>query len=170
MSLGLLFVENGGYFKDVVSNRVPRSEFSFYTADQLGEAADIISEESIDVSLVDLSSLKREGVRIIKELKLVKPRIEIITINSYDQLKNSIEAMKVGVFDDFLIPVEINTLIERIRAAGQQKKIREKQARPLLQQWQDAMMAVAFAEVGELEMAKTMAEGQDQLKKSKKGD
>lgn len=158
MALSLLFIENGDYFRDTIGSRLRGKNFCFHFAGQLGEAKKIVSRNTIDVSLVDLSSLKVEGVRIIGEIKRLKPQVEIITINTYDHLINSIEAMKAGVFDDFLIPVEINGLIDCIQAAGLQKKENEKQRRPLLKQCQDAMMAVAFAEAGELEIAEMIDE------------
>jgi DNA-binding NtrC family response regulator len=158
MALNLLFIENGDYFRDIIGGRLRRKDFSFFSAGQLGETKKIIARNPIDVGLVDLSSLKIEGVRIIEEIKRLRPRVEIITINTYDQLINSIDAMKAGVFDDFLIPVEINALIDRIQAAGLQKKEKEKQRRPILKQFQDAMTAVSFAEAGELEIAEMISE------------
>jgi DNA-binding NtrC family response regulator len=158
MGLSLLFVESDKYFRDAISSRLNRNEFRFFGANQIGAATAILSQKPIDVGLVDLSSLKIEGVRIVEEIKRIKPHVEIITINTYDYFNNSIAAMKAGVFDDFLIPVEINTLIRSIQAAGAHKIKREKKRRPLLRKCQDAMMAVAFAEVGELTTAQLIAE------------
>jgi DNA-binding NtrC family response regulator len=172
MSLSLLFVEQGDYFRAALGSRLSRKEYCFYFANRYGDATSILSRKPIDVGLVDLSSLKMEGVRIIEEIKSLKPRVEIITINTYDHLVHSIEAMKAGVFDDFLIPVEINALISRIQAAGLEKKKKERQRRPFLQKCQDAMMAVAFAEAGELETARIIAETgkvSDQPKETKHG-
>jgi DNA-binding NtrC family response regulator len=158
MGLSLLFVESGNYFKEAIGSRLIGEDFRFFGANQIGDATAILSQKPIDVGLVDLSSLKIEGVRIVEEIKRVRPFVEIITINTHDYFSNSIAAMKAGVFDDFLIPVEINTLISRIQAAGAHKITREKKRRPLLQKCQDAMMAVAFAEVGELATAQLLAE------------
>jgi DNA-binding NtrC family response regulator len=172
MSLSLLFVEHGDYFRAALGSRLSKNDYCFHHAKHLGDASAILSRNPIDVGLVDLSSLRVEGIRIIEEIKLLKPRVEIITINTYDHLVHSFEAMKAGVFDDFLIPVEINTLISRIQAAGLEKKKKERQQRPFLQKFQDAMMAVAFAEAGELETARIIAETgkvSDQPKETKHG-
>jgi DNA-binding NtrC family response regulator len=38
----------------------------------------------------------------------------------------SIEGMKLGAFDDFIVPFDLESLIRRIREAHQQKKEKEK--------------------------------------------
>jgi hypothetical protein len=39
----------------------------------------------------------------------------LITINYGDQIALSIEGMKLGIFDDFLMPLDLDSLISRIR-------------------------------------------------------
>jgi len=80
----------------------------------------------------------------------------VITINSGDQISLSIEGMKLGVFDDFLMPLDLDSLISRIREAYQAKKDAEVVNPSLLQRCQDIMVAASFAEAGEAEMAKEL--------------
>lgn len=170
MNLKLLLVENGIYFQQILGNRFEREGFDLFFARRLAEAKKVISRKKIDVTLLDLSVLKVEGLRIIKAIKHVNPLTEIITINNSELFGLSIDAMKLGAFDDFLIPLDINALIGRIKAAGSQKKENERQHRTVFQAYSDVMMAAAFAEAGEAETAKAIAENKPKKRKTGKGE
>lgn len=170
MNLKLLLIENGEYFQQILGNRFEREGFDLFFARRLAEARKLTSRKKIDVSLLDLSALKMEGLRIIKAIKQANPLTEIITINNSDQFGLSIDAMKLGAFDDFLIPLDIHALIVRIKAAGGRKKENEQRKPSFFKKYQDAMMAAAFAEAGETETAKKMAAKQPKRQNAMKGD
>jgi len=121
----------------------------------------LIKKKKIDVALLDLSGLKLEGLKILKLIKKAHPLTEVITLNTSGNIAISIEGMKLGAFDDLLIPVDINTLTDRIRAACTRKKEQEKQG--LLMGFQKVMMAATFAEAGESETAKAYLEPPNKL-------
>jgi hypothetical protein len=64
--------------------------------------------------------------------------------------------MKLGVFDDFLMPLDLDSLISRIREAYQAKKDAGVVKPSLFQRCQDLMVAASFAEAGEAEIAKEL--------------
>jgi len=80
----------------------------------------------------------------------------VITINSGDQISLSIEGMKLGVFDDFFMPLDLDSLISRIQEAFQVKKAAEVVKPSLLLRCQAIMVAASFAEAGEADMAKEL--------------
>lgn len=45
-----------------------------------------------------------EGLSLIRPIKAVSPKIEIIIINYLNYMDFSVEGIDLGVFDDFLIP------------------------------------------------------------------
>ena len=116
----------------------------------------ILRKYSIDVVLLSLNDLKKEGMALIKIIKKKHPAVQVITINSGEQISLSIEGMKLGVFDDFLVPLDLDSLVLRIREAYQAKKDAEVVKPSLLQRCQDIMVAASFAEAGEAKMAKEL--------------
>jgi DNA-binding NtrC family response regulator len=90
-------------------------------ADNRFEAVTIVREKNIDVVLLSLKDFKREGLIILAEIKDVCPPIEVITISGGDQITLSIEGMKLGVFDDFIVPFEFETLARRMQEALSEK-------------------------------------------------
>ena len=77
---------------------------------------------AIDVALLCLNDLKKDGLVLIKMIKKMCPSVQVITVNSPDQISLSIEGMKLGVFDDFLMPLDLDSLILRIRDACRAKE------------------------------------------------
>ena len=51
-----------------------------------------------------------EGLALIRPIKAVSPKIEIIIIKDLNYIDLAIEGMDIGVFDDFMIPLDIDSL------------------------------------------------------------
>ena len=67
--------------------------------------------------LLGLEGLKREGIAILRWVRARYPQVAVITINAGQQLDLSIEAMRLGAFDDFLIPFDLDGLMACIHKA-----------------------------------------------------
>ena len=166
-----MIIEAGSFLRQSLNNRFQAEDFCFFFAERLADAKKIVRKKKIDVALVDLSGLKMEGLRILKSLKGQNASPEIITISNADQMALSIDGMKLGAFDDFLIPVDMQALMDRIRAAAADKKRGPAiQKRSLFQRYQDAMAAAAFAEAGEAKEAIAFLDHGTRRRKKQKGD
>ena len=146
-----------------------------FFAERQDQVKKILKKNNIDVVVLVLNRLKREGLSILKLIKKIKFFTEVIIINSSEQIHLSIEGMKLGAFDDFFVPVDIDSLIRRVLDAFDQKKKRESTKKSLRRRYQDAMIAAAFAEAGEpgialefLEKGKTPPEKSKHRKKERK--
>jgi len=82
------------------------------------ELMTFLDKEHVGLILLDLQGLKRNGIAMMRLIRQRFPQIKIITINSGDQLDLSIESMRLGAFDDFLIPFHLEGLMARIRSLG----------------------------------------------------
>ena len=132
------------------------NDWRIFNSRQPRDIKRILKKHPVDVVLLSLNDLKREGTVLIKMIKKKHPAVQVITINSGDQISLSIEGMKLGVFDDFLMPLDLDSLILRIREAFQAKKEAKVIKPSLFQRCQDVMVAASFAEAGEAEMAKEL--------------
>ena len=123
MRVNLLIVESDYFFRKNLARRLPdEKKWRILFAGHLIEAVKIVKRENIDVVLLGLKDLKKEGLTILKEVKNIRPLTEIITINSSDQIALSIEGMKLGAFDDFIVPFDLESLVRRIQEAHQKKR------------------------------------------------
>ena len=87
----------------------------------------VFKKHAIDVVLLCLNDLKKEGLVLIEMIKKMCPSVQVITVNSPDQISLSIEGMNLGVFDDFLVPLDLDLLILRIQEACKAKKHHNRQ-------------------------------------------
>ena len=127
----------------------------------------ILKKHSVDVVLMSLRDLKKEGMDLIKMIKKKHSAVQVITINNGDQISMSIEGMKLGVFDDFLMPLDLDSLISRIREAYQAKKDAEVVKPSLFQRCQNIMVSASFAETAEVETAKAFLAKEPNCKEPK---
>jgi two-component system, OmpR family, response regulator len=172
MEANILIVETDPVFRENLAKRLSGDDCRILHADRITEAKKMVKRNNIDVVLLGLTSLKQEGLAILKMIKRIRPLTEVITINSSGQIALSIEGMKLGAFDDFMDPFTIDSLAGRIHEAWIQKRQREKKTKPLLHRAMDIMAAVAFAEAGEHDMALAYLENEEQpaSELEKKGD
>ncbi len=86
----------------------------------------LLDKEDVDLILLDLQGLKRNGIAMMRLIRQRFPQIKIITINSGDQFDLSLESMRLGAYDDFLIPFHLESLMARIRSLGDGHSIEDK--------------------------------------------
>ena len=101
---------------------------------------------------------------ILESIRRSRSKAEVILLNSSDQLPLSIEGMKLGAFNDYLIPLDFELFLSGIREAADKKRHAENKS--LIRRYQNVMAAVSFAEVGEHGMARQFLEDAE-LKKTK---
>ncbi len=169
-----MLIEEDNLLQQHLARHFEKQSWRLFDAIKPKDIKRMFKKHGIDVVLLSLNDLKKEGLVLIKMIKKLRPPVQIITVNSPDQISLSIEGMKLGAFDDFLMPLDLDSLILRIRDAGQAKKNIEIIKPSLLQRCQDLMVAASFAEAGDTETAKELLEkvpkNASQMVGQKKGD
>ena len=124
----LLIVEMDDAFRRHLAERLRTEKFKVYEACQDTEARQILQRKIIDVVLLGMREFKQGGLMLLKAIKEMKPLTEVILMTPAEgpSLIASIQAMKLGAFDELHIPFDMNKLMERITAARQRKAEREK--------------------------------------------
>jgi len=179
MEVDLLIIERNSFLYEHLSARPGSKDYRIFQSRALMETKRILKRKDIDVVLLDLNGLKREGLALLKMIKKMRPAVQVIIINSAEQLSLSIEGMRLGAFDDLFIPFDLDVLIERITEAFEQKKKVESKKPSFFQRYQDIMVAASFAEAGEGDMAREILNRKSvrksclkdkQIKESNKGE
>jgi len=153
MGATLLIVDTDPVFRYHLARHLQNEKWKILFAGGISEAGKTVRRSNVDVALLGLDSLKREGLAILRMIKKIRSRTEVIMLGSADQIEVSIEGMKLGAFDDFMGPLDIEVLIRRIEDARVHKREKEKQHRPLIRRYMEVFAAGAFAEAGEPDMA-----------------
>lgn len=163
MGAKLLIVEADGLFRHNLALRLGLEKFTVFEAEDSEGLEKLLRKRNIDVVLLGLNGFKEKGLSFLKTIKKVRPLTEVILMNSPGDLPLSIAGMKLGAFDDLLTPFDLGALLGQIRKAWARKRELEekRKGRSILERCQDAMVAISFAEAGELDTAR------DILRKSK---
>jgi len=120
MSGSILIIEASMLLENLV-RYLKAKDWTIHKVREQKDIINLLKKKSIDVVLLNLSDLKNEGIALIKIIKKEFPLIQIITVNSGDQIHLSIEGMKSGVFFDYIMPLDVDSLITKISEAYQMK-------------------------------------------------
>lgn len=82
--------------------------------------------DRLDVVLLSLLNFKQKGLRILRLVKEVTPEVEVILLTPSEDLSLalSMEGMRLGAFDDLLIPFDVEMLGTRVAEALERKASR----------------------------------------------
>ena len=86
-------------------------DFFGYEVDSVSngrEGMSRITKTDYDIVVTDLNMPGMNGIEVLKYIKKKKPYIEVIVITGYATLENAIEAMKVGAYDYFSKPIDLD--------------------------------------------------------------
>ncbi len=134
---------------EIVRSRL-KPEFEVVTAEETTDALAHACESDIDVMVINIRDLMADGVGLVRRLKNMNSPIEVITLNIPSALRYSIESMKLGAFDDVIMPFDLDELARKISKAL--KKARSRKGGPSLRRrLEDLAASVAFAEAGEFD-------------------
>jgi DNA-binding NtrC family response regulator len=121
MSGAILIIESNMLLENLV-RYLNANDWEIHKTREQKEIKKLLKQKSIDIVLLNLTDLKNEGIVFIKMIKKRYPLVEIITVNSGNQIYLSIEGMKLGVFFDFIMPLDVDSLIAKIFEAYQHKR------------------------------------------------
>lgn len=81
------------------------------------EGLQLFQAERPPLVLTDLQMPKLDGLALMKAIKELSPRTEIIILTAHAALKSAIEAVQRGAFDYLQKPLELQTLGRRVKQA-----------------------------------------------------
>jgi DNA-binding NtrC family response regulator len=82
------------------------------------EALTRLEEEEFDVVVLDVKMPGLSGQEVLKRIRKVKPGLKVIFFTGHGAAIDSDESMGDFAFDYLVKPVDIENLIEKIRAAA----------------------------------------------------
>ena len=98
--------------------------YNIVFAENALQAREKLEEQDFDLVTLDLRLPDAKGVDLLKEIKRVRPDVEVIIITGFGDLKSSMEAIKAGAYSYLLKPFNIGEVLSQVnRAVGKKKHI-----------------------------------------------
>lgn len=149
----ILLVDDEQEFVNTLSERIQMREIGANVALNGEQALEFVDNEVPDVMVLDLRMPGIDGIEVLRRVKKQYPKVQVIILTGHGSEKDEEEAKRLGAFDYLQKPVEVDTLVTRIRKAYKQ-------------QIESSFMAGTFAEAGEFDTAKKyMDKDKDKKKK-----
>jgi DNA-binding NtrC family response regulator len=118
----LLIIETDDLFRKHIAERLRLESCRVFEACEEAEAMKVFQRKDLDVVLLGLKGFKKKGLALLKTIRELRPTTEVILMIPPEDFTLSLEGMKLGAFDDLLIPFDLETLLKRIAAACQKRR------------------------------------------------
>ena len=148
----VLLVDDEEDFVQSLAERIKMRELGSDVAFNGEEALAKLKKNLPDVMILDFKMPGIDGLRVLEEVKKAYPGVQVVMLTAHGTSELEKKARALGAFDYLQKPVGIEKLVETI-----------KKAYALKENLQKNMMAATFAEAGEFDETRKIAEG-------KKGD
>jgi two-component system response regulator CpxR len=129
MHIKVLLVDDEKDFVETLAQRLEVREFDVKTALDGDEALGVIRESDVDVVVLDVLMPGKDGIQTLKEIKDLKPLVNVIMLTGHATIDTAIQGMRLGAYDYLLKPTETEILVEKIMSAYKIKAEHEERIR-----------------------------------------
>ena len=121
----VLIVDDEQEFRDMTIKRLNKRNLQCEGAENGEQALECIKKGDFDVVLLDVKMPGMGGVETLKEIKRIKPLIEVVMLTGHASVESGIDGMKLGAFDYLMKPMELEPLLEKLKDAYEKKRIHQ---------------------------------------------
>jgi DNA-binding NtrC family response regulator len=111
----VLIVDDEPIVRESIRDWLKDAGYQVATAESGEEALEMIEKQDFSVVVLDVRLPGKTGVRVLKEIKGLKPQIKSIIITAYPSAELAAEAIKLGAVDYLIKPVVPDDLERLIR-------------------------------------------------------
>lgn len=133
MKANILVVDDEREFAEILSERLA---LKGYTVDYCfggAEALQKIKDGNFDVIILDLMMPEMDGINTLKQIKALKPIVEVIMLSGKATRGMAIDGMQRGAFEYLTKPCDDQMMIQKIDEAHRRKWEHEERIRRALE-------------------------------------
>ena len=125
MTTKVLLVDDEEQFVEVLAQRLQGRGYKVETAFNGDDAIEFVNRHEVDVVILDVLMPGRDGVETLRELKRIKPLVEVIMLTGHATVETAIQGMKLAAYDYLMKPTDTAELVDKIDKAYKRKKEQE---------------------------------------------
>ena len=122
----LLLVDDEEMFLEFLSRRLITYQYDVTTCLSGEKALEMTRDYDFDVVILDVLMPGMDGIETLREIKKIKPLIEVIMLTGHASRESGIEGIKLGAHDYLSKPCNTEDLIAKINDAYGRKIEHEK--------------------------------------------
>jgi DNA-binding NtrC family response regulator len=113
----VLLVDDEASFLEILAERMRSRGVEVACAFSGLEAIEAAQEATFDAVVLDLAMPGLDGLTTLRRLHELQPDLQVMILSGRATVKTAVEAIQLGAIDIFEKPTDVDTLVERIRAA-----------------------------------------------------
>jgi DNA-binding response OmpR family regulator len=110
-----LIIDDNKDFVDFLYYLLSHDGFQVHCAYHGAQGLKIVSEQNIDLVILDVMMPQMDGLTVLRELKQLAPSLPVFLLTAKDDLATRTAAMKLGASDFLAKPVNMNDFLTRVR-------------------------------------------------------
>jgi len=149
--LKLIIADDEKWVRTAIKTVIPFEKLNMTLACEASdgiEALELCRQHEPDIMLTDIMMPGIDGLELIKEVRKLLPNLRIVVISGYNEFEYAKTAMKYGVVDYLLKPVdeeELTNVLERIGSEIYEQKRLEKEIGDEKERYRTALPVVSEA-------------------------
>lgn len=122
----VLIVDDEKNIRRTLSNILEDEHYKVITAESGEIALNILSNEIIDLMLLDVKLPGMDGIELLKKVRKDYPNLDIIMISGHSTIKTAVQAVKIGAYDFLEKPLSLNKIIISAKNIAEKRKLYQK--------------------------------------------
>lgn len=122
----VLVVDDEVPFVEALRKRLAKRGMHILTAFSGEDALRAIQRKrDIDIVLLGVKMPGMDGIEALREIKTIRPLVEVILLSAHSTVESAIEGIKLGAFDYLVKPCDMGQLLDQIEKARRRKRRQE---------------------------------------------
>mgnify|MGYP000715321580 CR=1 FL=1 len=123
--ISIMVVDDESIVRESLYHWFVKSGHTVDTAASGFEALEKLEQIPFDILFVDIKMPGMDGIQTLREIKKLKPLVEVIMLTGHASLESASEGMALGAFDYLMKPFNIDELLYKVQDACMMKRIQE---------------------------------------------
>ena len=111
----ILVVDDEPIVRESIKDWLSDAGYDVYTAESGEEALELVRKQDFSVLILDIRLPGKTGIRVLREVKELKPKIKSIIITAYPSVDLTEEAIRLGAVDYLIKPIAPEDLERLVR-------------------------------------------------------
>lgn len=119
----ILLVEDDLTYSRIVKTFLEKNSFDVVTTTKVKEAQNILNTGKFDLIIADFRLPDGTGMELLQWAKAHFPKLQVILITHYSDIRIAIKAMKLGAFEYITKPINPDELLATVKESLSQKAV-----------------------------------------------
>ena len=113
----ILVIDDDPTFCTMLKTFLTNKGFAVREAFSAAESLKAIRLEQFDIALCDFRLPDKDGLELLKDIRLIKPKLPVIIMTRYADIRVAIRAIKMGAYEYVTKPINPDEILAAIRGA-----------------------------------------------------